>query len=238
MQRPLIAVTPWYDYEKGVTYIKDGYCEGIIEAGGLAFLLPAVAGEDLLDEAISRFDGFLISGGPDIDPAYYNEVNLPYNGSISPVRDQMEICIVKKAVLQGKPVFGICRGIQVMNVALGGTLYQDIQAQVKAENLLKHSQEAPKWFPTHEIFIEKDSRVWNSFMRDTVRVNSYHHQAVKDIAPGFKATSRSPDGIIESLELENHVFAVGVQWHPELMWRKNADFLRLFSDFVDSCKKL
>ena len=233
--RPLIGVTPWYDYEKSLTYIKRGYLEGVLKAGGLPLLLPAKAEDEVLSEFIERCDGFLLSGGPDVDAKYYGEENLPFNEEISPYRDHMEIFIAKKALECNKPIFGICRGIQILNVAMGGTLYQDINSQMK--NTIKHSQEAPKWYPTHGICIEKGSRVWESFKSDRARVNSFHHQDVKDVAPGFFITSKASDGVIESIEHGNHRFAVGVQWHPELMWQEDITYLRLFEDFIKAAGK-
>jgi len=230
--KPLIGITPWYDYDKRLTYIKDGYIEGIDKAGGLPVLLPLSVDEELLEEITARFDGFLLSGGADIDAVYYGEHNRPYNGEISPYRDRMEIYIARRAVELNKPLFGICRGIQVMNVALGGTLYQDIFSQVKDCELLKHSQSAPKWYPTHSINIERGSKVSTAFEGDTANVNSFHHQAVKDVAPCLKVTSWAADGIVESIEHKDHIFAVGVQWHPELMWQKDPVHLRLFEAFV------
>lgn len=230
--KPLIGVTPWYDYENQMTYIKRGYMEGIIEAGGLPMLLPVTVDDDILGELAGRCRGFLLSGGPDVDASIYKEYNMPFNENISPYRDHMEIFIVRNAIEKGKPVFGICRGVQVMNAALGGTLYQDIKSQVRDRDVLKHSQEAPKWYPTHDICIEPDSRVSRAFGSEYARVNSYHHQAVKDIAPGFKVTSRAPDGIIESIEYTDHPFAVGVQWHPELMWQEDRTHLKLFQQLV------
>ncbi len=236
--RPLIGITPWYDYDKRLTYIKDGYIEGVAEAGGLPVLLPLIVDEELLDEMVLRFDGFLLSGGGDMDAVHYGECNRPYNGEISPHRDRMEMYIVKRAVELNKPLLGICRGIQVMNVALGGTLYQDIFLQIKDRELIKHSQNAPRWYPTHCISIEKGSTVGTAFGGDSADVNSFHHQAVKDVAPCFKATSWAADGIIESIEhKDDHIFAVGVQWHPELMWRENPVHLRLFEAFVAAAEK-
>jgi len=230
--KPLIGITPWYDYDKRLTYIKDGYIEGIAKAGGMPVLLPLTVDEEFLEEIMARFDGFLLSGGADIDAVYYGEHNRPYNGEISPYRDKMEIYIARRAVELNKPLFGICRGIQVMNAALGGTLYQDIFSQIKDHELIKHSQNAPKWYPTHGISIERGSIVSTAFEGVTANVNSFHHQAVKDVAPCLKATSWSADGIIESIEHKDHIFAVGVQWHPELMWQKDPVHLRLFEAFV------
>lgn len=234
MAKPFIGVTPWFDYDKQTAFIKKGYCEGIIKAGGIPVVLPVTDDEEVIIEAAERCDGFLISGGPDIDAKLYGEQNKVYNGELSPIRDMLEIRIAKKAFEDGKPVLGICRGIQIMNVAFGGTLYQDIGSQVKDTN--KHFQEAPKWYPTHEIIIEKDSRVWSWFGKEREEVNSFHHQAVKETAPGFVVTSRAPDGIIESIEHIHHRFAVGVQWHPELMWQEDQKFLTMFVDFINECK--
>jgi putative glutamine amidotransferase len=233
--RPVIGITPWYDYDKKTTYIKNGYCEGINNAGGLGFLIPITQEEEILDCIIEKCDGFLISGGPDVDAKYYGEKNLPFNEDISPYRDFLEMYIVKKAVELNKPLLGICRGIQIMNVVMGGTLYQDIYSQIKERDLSKHSQTAPKWYPTHEINIEAGTKLWEIFKKHSMGVNSYHHQAVKDVAPGFIISSRAQDGIIESIELQNHIFAIGVQWHPELMWQKNREHLKLFEEFVNYC---
>jgi putative glutamine amidotransferase len=235
--RPVIGVTPCYNYDKKMAYIKDGYCEGVNKAGGLAVLLPATEEEGILEQIVNDLDGFLISGGPDVDANYYGEDNLPFNGEISPVRDILEIFLVKKAIALNKPVFGICRGAQIMNVALGGTLFQDIEGQNKENIMLKHDQSAPKWYPTHDITIDAGSKVWNSCKSEVLRVNSFHHQAVKEVAPGFKVTARSKDSIIEAIEHINHRFAVGVQWHPELMWQVNPEFLNMFKDFVNSCRQ-
>ncbi|HHW48242.1 MAG TPA: gamma-glutamyl-gamma-aminobutyrate hydrolase family protein [Clostridiaceae bacterium] len=232
--KPLIGVTPFYDYEKKITYIKHGYMEGIAEAGGLGVLLPLMQKEDELADICKRLDGFLISGGPDIDAGLFGEENLPFNGEISPLRDSLEIFIAREAIRSGKPILGICRGIQVLNVALGGTLYQDIYSQIKNKVLIKHSQNAPKWYPTHCIAVEEGSKVWTVYKRERVCVNSFHHQAIKDVADGFLVTSRTSDGIIESIEHAKHVFAVGVQWHPELMWEKDKQHLGLFTKFIEA----
>lgn len=231
-QKPVIGITPGYDDGNKMLFVKDGYYQGIVKAGGLPMVLPLTGDQNVLDELFEICAGFLFCGGPDIDARYYGEDNMPYNGEISPYRDDMEIYLVKKAVTLEKPLFGICRGIQVMNTAMGGTLYQDIPSQVKDRDVLKHSQSAPKWYPTHEVHIKKGSKVWDSFGKEQAAVNSFHHQAVKDIAPGFAATSSASDGIVESIEHENHRFAVGVQWHPELMWEKDEVYLALFREFV------
>ncbi|NJD01795.1 MAG: gamma-glutamyl-gamma-aminobutyrate hydrolase family protein [Ruminiclostridium sp.] len=231
-KRPMIGITPGFTDEKNRMFISKGYVEGVNQAGGFAVLLPLSVDETLLGAAIDRCDGFLLSGGPDIDARYFGELNYPFNGSINPARDEMEIYIAQHAVEAGKPVLGICRGIQVLNVALGGSLYQDIHSQIKDRDLLKHSQEAPEWYPIHDVSIVKDSKLWSCYGKENLGVNSFHHQAVKIPGKGLQPVSWSPDGIIEAVEHENHVFAVGVQWHPELMWQMDIEALKLFEAFV------
>lgn len=233
-KRPVIGITPGYMKDKSRLFIAKGYVEGVNKAGGLAILLPLTVDEAILAEAMDLCDGFLLSGGPDIDAKYYEELNYRFNGEIDPARDSMEITVSRYAVASGKPILGICRGIQLLNVALGGSLFQDIHSQIKDRDLLKHSQEAPEWYPVHEVSIKKDTKLWNCYGKDKIGVNSFHHQAVKDPGKGLQPVSWSPDGIIEAIEHESHVFAVGVQWHPELMWQEDIEALRLFEAFVNA----
>jgi putative glutamine amidotransferase len=232
IKKPFIGITPGYDADKDISFIKSGYYEGVLKAGGLPVLIPLNINEDILNDYFNRCDGFLLSGGSDIDAMLYGENNLPANGEISPLRDLMEVFIVKKAIELNKPILGICRGIQVMNVAQGGTLYQDMGTQIKDREVIKHDQSAPKWYPTHNVKIENGSIVRSLLGKDQIRVNSFHHQAVKDVAKDFWVTSSSEDGIIESIEHKNHIFALGVQWHPELMWKENDEFLKFFKELV------
>lgn len=234
-KKPLILVTAAYDYEKNISSIKNAYCEALVEAGAAPLLLPVSLDNNVLDAYIDNCDGLMVTGGPDMDAAYYGENNMPYNGELSPYRDLMELELIKKAVLNNIPILGICRGMQVINVAMGGTLYQDIHEQIKDKQLVKHSQNAPRWYGTHEIAIERDSFMWEVFKNERVSVNTFHHQAVKDTAPDFKVTARSKDGIVEAMEYIKPSFVVGVQWHPEDLWQKNPIHHQLFKNFVDKC---
>lgn len=234
--RPLIGITPGFDYNENKVYINRGYFDAISLSGGMPVLIPITEDEGLLREIVEYFDGFLLSGGSDVDAVHWGELNYRYNGEISPYRDKMELFIAREAVGKDKPILGICRGMQVLNIALGGTIYQDIYSQIKDVELIKHSQSAPKWYPTHKIKVEKGSRVFKAHNNDYINVNSFHHQAVRDVAPGFIITSRSDDGIIESIEHESCKFAVGIQWHPEVMWEKHSLHLMMFGVFVTSCK--
>lgn len=236
-KKPLVGITPAYKNDENKSYLKREYYDGIYMAGGLPVILPPTDNKENLDDFLQRCDGLLLTGGADLDARHYGETNLPFNGEICPVRDSSELYLARKAIEQNKPVFGICRGIQVMNVAMGGTLFQDIHSQIKEVDILKHSQNAPAGYPTHEVIIEKGSKVWESFGRERAWVNSFHHQAVRDVGPGFAVTSRSVDGVIESIEYTANKFTVGVQWHPEWMWHENKEFLKLFEMFILSCMK-
>jgi len=236
-KRPLIGITPGFDYSENRMFLNRGYSDAIILSGGMPVLVPITEDEKLLSEMIESFDGFLLSGGPDVDAVHWGEWNLRFNGEISPYRDSMELFIARQAIARDKPVLGICRGMHVMNIAMGGTIYQDIYSQIKDKELIKHSQNAPKWYPTHIVKAEKESIVYNAHNKDLICVNSFHHQAVRDAAPGFIVTARSEDGIIEAIEHTGCRFAVGVQWHPELMWERDPLFLELFKVFVDHTDK-
>jgi len=235
--RPLIGITPAYEYDEEKIYLNNNYVESINRAGGLPMILPLTEDCEVISQIAKTCYGLLVSGGPDMDAMYYNEGNMHCNGNISPLRDAMELALVREVFKLKKPIFGICRGIQVLNVAMGGTLYQDIPSQIKNSDVLKHSQAAPRWYPTHEISIVGNSNVWSSFNCNTIRVNSFHHQAVKNVAPGFKVTSAASDGVIESIEFDGDIFVMGVQWHPEHMWKKDPIYLRIFELFVEAAAK-
>lgn len=237
IKRPLIGITPGYKTDGERLFLKDGYYNAILEAGGLPAVIPPAQDEGLLEDYILRLDGFLLSGGPDIDARHFNEPNLPFGGEISPLRDRAELYLARRAVELDKPILGICRGIQVLNVAWGGSIYQDIYQQAGTRRVIRHSQAAPVWYPFHELDIEKGSRVWNSFEKESIYVNSFHHQAVKETAEGFRATSWSADGLVEAIEHESKRFAVGVQWHPELMWQRDRIYLGIFRLLVEECRR-
>lgn len=233
-KRPLIGITPNFLSDKNAISSNAGYVDGVVKAGGLPVLLPLTVDDLLIDDIIGRCDGFLLSGGNDMDAKHFNEPNYNYNGEINPSRDTFELATAGKAIASGKPVLGICRGCQVLNVAMGGSLYQDIHSQIKDRELLKHSQLAPEWYPVHEISVARESRIWHCYKQDIMRVNSFHHQAVKSPGKGLKAVAWSPDGIIEAIEYEGDEFAVGVQWHPERMWQEDVNVLKLFEAFVEA----
>ncbi|WP_371361014.1 gamma-glutamyl-gamma-aminobutyrate hydrolase family protein [Sporomusa malonica] len=212
-------------------YINQEYVRALSLAGAVPLLLPVIEDEeDAIREQIERVDGVLLSGGHDVNPLTYGEEPQRQLGFIFPEVDEHQVAAARIAASLQKPMFGICRGMQIMNVAFGGTLYQDL-SQV-SEQHLKHFQQSKMYVPGHTVEISEGSRLHQVFGQETILTNSFHHQAVKDIAPGFVVNARAKDGVIEGMERSDGVFTLAVQWHPEMMVDKNADMLNLIRAFV------
>jgi len=176
----------------------------------------------------------LLSGGSDLHPSYYGEEAVPELGVTIPERDAFEMSLVEQALRSGIPMLGICRGMQILNVALGGTLFQDLPSQMEHSVLLGHRQETPKWEPTHEVEVDGGSQVAEIMGTDELKVNSYHHQAVKDLASGLLAVAHAPDGVVEAVEWRDlsQRWLVGVQWHAEAMRDVGPEHRNLFKAHV------
>lgn len=236
-KRPVIGITPSFMRDKNKMCLGLGYAEGISKAGGLAVILNMTENNDIIEEILDTADGILFSGGPDLDARYYGEENLKCTGEISPQRDGFELLLAKKAIDYGKPVLGICRGIQLLNVAAGGTLHQDIHTGRKPEEMLKHWQEAPEWYPVHDVRISPGSKLCSIYGSTALRVNSFHHQAVKEAGSRLEIAAVSSDGVIEAVEGNGNNFIMAVQWHPEMMWQENQLHLKLFEAFVNAAAR-
>jgi putative glutamine amidotransferase len=215
------------------------YSRVVAAAGGLPVMIPLLEDEDTLRALYDRMDGVLIPGGVDMDPSNYGETPLPSCGRIDPARDRVELQFARWAIAEGKPLFGLCRGLQIVNVALGGTLYQDIAAQ--RSDAIKHD-----YFPTagysrdhlaHSVTVASGSRLDALVGTAPLRVNSMHHQAVKDLAPSLAPTAVAPDGLIEALESTDHQFVLGVQWHPESLTERDPRMQRLVAGFVEAASR-
>ena len=181
--RPLIGVTPLWRTEKEHLWMRLEYLEGVMEAGGAPVVFPFTEDEELVAQLTQMCDGILFTGGHDISPSIYGEEPLPQLEDVSEQRDRLELLVLKKAMELHKPIFGICRGIQFLNAALGGTLYQDIPTQYDTE--IAHHQSEPYPVPTHQVNIVPGSPLAGLLGNDPIMVNSFHHQAVKDLAPGL-----------------------------------------------------
>lgn len=224
---PLIGITSCRKLED--------YRQAVLHAGGEVRILEPSAS---VEEALAGIDGLLLTGGEDMAPAQYGEAPHPSVVDVNPARDELEMGLVAAARARNLPIFGICRGIQVLNVAGGGSLVQDIPSQVPGA--LNHSLKVPQHEPyelAHEIWVEKDSLLstlmGDRLSADACDVNSRHHQAVKTLAPGYRVSATAPDGIIEAIEDPGARFCLGVQWHPENFWR-TGEFRSLFEGFLEA----
>ncbi len=230
MRKPIIGITSMVLWKEERQVQNETYIQAVRQAGGVPVLLPAVDCDDVIDAHIGLLDGLLVSGGPDVDPRAFGEEPVPELGGVNPQMDAYELKLLNKMLKMDKPILGICRGEQVLNIAAGGTVHQDIYRSVKG--CLKHRQEAPRWFQAHSVRLTEGSKLEQLFGGREISVNTFHHQAVAKVAPGFTATAYAPDGIIEAIESNTHRFVVGVQWHPEGMWNAQQNYSALFDAFI------
>ena len=244
-KKPLIGITCNYDSREGwaattglITdgqdgnYIASDYVYSVEKAGGIPVLIPQCMDFEHLKPLLELLDGVLISGGHDVGPENYNTFPKGYCGTISPARDAQDIFVTRYALEHDLPMLGICRGIQIINVAAGGTLYQDLEKEGGFEH--HFGDKYPRNYAWHAVSLSEDSALRGIYDKDVVGVNSFHHQAVRDPAPGVKVTAHSSDGVIEGIELEGRRFAIAVQWHPEMMYDSDEQ-LKLFQAFVEAC---
>lgn len=221
---PLIAV--------GQNRKMEDYLESVRRAGGEP--IEVMAGSEVPEHLLARVSGLLLTGGGDIDPALYGEPAHPAFQAAETGRDEYEIALARAAVAHGVPLLAICRGMQVLNVAMGGTLFQDIPSQITGA--LEHAVPQPRAHIAHEVWVSEGSvlaALLADHMEDgeTCHVNSRHHQSVRNAAAGFEITATAPDGVIEAMERPGGAFCVAVQWHPENFWR-TGEFRDLFEGLV------
>ncbi|MED4911329.1 gamma-glutamyl-gamma-aminobutyrate hydrolase family protein [Brevibacillus centrosporus] len=215
--------------------LADDYVKAIERSGGVPVILPVTDSPETLHPLLSVLNGVLFSGGSDIEPTYYGELPRPGLGEIDPKRDKHEIALIKKVLNETNlPVLGICRGSQLLNVAMGGTLYQDLQLE-RPEGMPHTLKHAPKYHPTHPAGVLPGSRLEAIFQTQELWVNSFNHQAVNKLGQGLKVTMTAPDGLVEGIEAPGERFVVAVQWHPEMMIDRHGEYLRLFEAFVQAC---
>jgi putative glutamine amidotransferase len=242
MLKPLVGITTerWSSSltqpNHNVQGVLTTYLDALSQAGGLPVLIPLSLDDDDLLALYARVQAVLLPGGGDLDPARYSAASHPRTAGIDHDRDRVELQLARQAVADRKPLFGICRGAQVFNVALGGTLYQDLPSERPGD--VRHAHPFPE-FPrehiAHPVSVEEESRLARLLGAPIVSVNSRHHQAVKDVAPGLSVAAHAPDGVIEALELPAHPFALAVQWHPENLQHR-PEMRALFERFVEAAR--
>ncbi|MBI4608637.1 MAG: gamma-glutamyl-gamma-aminobutyrate hydrolase family protein [Candidatus Rokubacteria bacterium] len=239
MAHPLIGVTTSITIRKELerAYVNSAYLAAVQEAGGVPVLLPPQLDGRALSELVASLDGLLLTGGGDLDPARFDEPPHPTLAEVSPARDRLEIILVERFMEARRPILAICRGIQVLNVARGGSLYQDVASD--PGTAIQHQQKGPRDQPTHAVEVVSGSLLARTVGSDELEVNSLHHQAVKTVGRGLLPVAFAPDGIVEGVELEDagsgH-FVLGVQWHPEELVAKDPASRRLFGTFVDASR--
>ena len=229
---PLVGVMPLWDDEKESLWMLPGYLEGIKEAGATPIIFPLTEDPDEIERLVDICDGILLTGGHDVTPSVYGEEPLEGKVSCCIARDNMEKHVLEDAIKKDKPILGICRGIQFINACLGGTLYQDLPTQHPSD--IEHHQTPPYDVPVHDVIIRNATPLYDCLVTDTISVNSYHHQAVKVVAPGLEVMAESEDGIVEALYKPFYSFLWAVQWHPEFSYKTDDNSKKIFKAFVDS----
>jgi putative glutamine amidotransferase len=221
--------------DEDTCYLFQDYVDAVVQAGGVPLLLPITKDKKIIREFVEKIDGLLLTGGGDIDPKYFQEEPVYELGEVTPERDYMELEMIRTCLQDGKPIFGICRGCQILNVFFGGDLYQDLRSQRKAG--VQHTQNSSRYHPTHSIAIKSDSILYKITKKTKIRVNSFHHQAARKVVFPLKVSARASDNVIEALEGEyNRTFILGVQWHPERMVRTSRDARNIMKYFILQCR--
>jgi putative glutamine amidotransferase len=238
MSKPLIGVTTRNGRDADnhpTTTVQHAYLLAIVQAGGLPLPIPSLLNEEDFLNIYSRLDGILFTGGGDISLEHFDGSDHPRIGEVDEMRDLTELTLLRTAAQDGKPMLGICRGAQVMNVALGGTLYTHIHDQVK--NSLDHDYPGNlRQVLVHPVNVDESAKAAEIFGETLLQVNSLHHQGLRDIAPRLKVVGYAPDGVPEVVEMSDHPYAVAVQWHPEWLTDQPA-MRRLFKSFVVASTK-
>lgn len=236
-KRPVIGISASVIVDQGGmfpgyhrSYVNEDYVTSVIKNGGIPLILPISAEDDVLDGYFAIIDGLILSGGHDVSPFHYGEEPTSKLGDTFPERDIFDFDLLRRARSKNIPVLGICRGYQIINVFHGGNLWQDLS--YTGVDALKHWQAHFPEMVTHTVDFEAGSRLAGIFGVETTKVNSFHHQVVRDVAPGFVVAARAKDGLIEAIEDPNHRFMVGVQWHPEMLHDSCPEMNKLFQALI------
>lgn len=233
--KPIIGVIPLWDDEKESIWMLPDYMNVLEDNNAIPIMFPLSTDKTNLDRCYDMVDGILFTGGHDINPKLYNQEKKEVCGVQCDKRDEMESYLFKKAIKDDKPILGICRGIQLFNALLGGTLYQDLPTEHSSE--IKHTMIKPYNRGIHSVDILKSTPLYKIIEVDKLSVNSYHHQAIKDLAPSLVANAISEDGLIEAISMTNKKFVMAVQWHPEFLWKNSKENNLIIAEFIKYATK-
>ncbi|WP_041544089.1 gamma-glutamyl-gamma-aminobutyrate hydrolase family protein [Oceanobacillus iheyensis] len=234
--KPVIGITSSMETDCSQYTINNRNIRAIENAGGIPVMLPYLKNDEDIDYMMNKLDGLYLTGGYDIDPTLFGEEPLPGLGIIIPERDRSEIAYVEKMIERDKPILGVCRGSQILNIALGGLMYQDIYSQLDTVKLLQHRQKAPIDHRSHFVHVKEGSLLYQLTGLDKFKVNSYHHQTNNRVPEDYQICATASDGIIEAFESEKHRFVLGLQWHPEgLIDCKDDPSFAIYQGFIKAC---
>ena len=231
-KKPIIGVTPLWDAERKSVWMLPEYLDAIRCAGGIPVVLPLLAEPEDIERLAGEFDGFLFTGGHDVSPELYGAVNSGLS-VCSPERDAMETFLLKAVLKEDKPVLGICRGLQLLNAVLGGTLWQDLPTERPSE--INHRQGKPYDKTVHKVKLMSALRA--PLEKAELRVNSRHHQAIQHMSAELIPAAFSPDNLVEAAVMPSKKFVLAVQWHPEYLYEKDGDNFIIFEAFIEACLK-
>lgn len=217
------------------SYVNDDYIDSVIQNGGIPFIIPFNEDKEVIKEQVKLVDAIILSGGHDVSPSNYNQEPSPKLGGIFPERDDFDFNLLECAMEEEKPILGICRGMQIINTYFKGSLYQDM-SEIKSE-LVKHDQVRTPSLAIHTVEIKEDSKLREILKTDEIMVNSFHHQAVKELGFGFKAVAFAKDGVIEAIEKDDYPFLMGIQWHPEMLHRSLSIMNNIFKALIEKSKE-
>lgn len=234
-RRPVIGISDTHKEATNAS-VPRSYVDAVLQAGGIPVVIPLIHDENEMIELINALDGIIFTGGEDFDPAYYHERPIPQMGKVNAPRDKFDLNLIRLSAERSVPILGICRGMQLINIAFGGTLYQDLPTQYR-DKTIRHRQTQPNTEATHSVIVEENTFFADFVREKTLMVNSAHHQAAKDLAKGFRVAGRSTDQVVEAIEkIDDDHWILGVQFHPEMRATKDMAMRRIFHHFIEEAR--